>query len=154
MRCVLLAVVIFPLSLAIRVFNESIGGFNCSVIVRGSSSLQPGTVYAEQGQAVANTLYLWADWVNTTYGGIEVQVGDGFQKCAVDLLLLDDHSSTEDAVAIATDFAQQPEVDILICPYSSSLGEAVGPVRFVSVFGDNSSSKITDILFPAKNTRS
>lgn len=113
---------------AVRV-HEPVNGFNCSVVIRGSSSLQ-GT-YADQGQAVVNAIAVWADWVNSTHGGVTVAVEGVVQKCGVDLLLEDDESDPEKAVDIAR--AHAAEADLLICPYSSSLVEAVGPVRCVLV---------------------
>ena len=111
---------------AVRV-HEPANGYNCSVVIRGSSSLQ-GT-YADQGQAVVNAINVWADWVNSTHGGVTVLVEGVAQKCGLDLLLEDDESDAQKAVDIAR--AHAAEADLLICPYSSSLVEAVGPVRCV-----------------------
>lgn len=119
---------VLSVSAAVVVHNETVNGFNCSVLVRGSMPVEPGTAFADQGVYIANTLEMWKDWVNEEMGGLSIMFdGVDLRKCAVDLLLDEDYSNPTLVAEIMERYAE--EADFLIAPYGSTLTAPAAPIR-------------------------
>lgn len=113
--------------------NDTVNGFSCSVLVRGSMPVEAGSAFADQGPFVNNTLYLWRDWVNEEMGGLTVSVGeDGeLRQCGVDLVIEEDHSD----VALVAEIMEKyvDEADFLIAPYGSTLTAPAIPITYDAI---------------------
>lgn len=116
---------------ALRLFNQTDDqGFDCAVVVRGTAPLSPGSAFADQGPAIRNALVFFAEWVNTTHGGVKINVDGEPRTCFIDLVVDDDRSDLEEMKAYYE--AYMAEADMVTGPYSTTLASPAADIRLIS----------------------
>lgn len=94
-----------------------------NVLTIGAAISESGN-YSIEGEQVRRGYDLWADWVNTEYGGIDV----GGEPYQVEMIYYDDESDPETATRLVERLISEDEVDFVFGPYSSGLTIAVSSI--------------------------
>lgn len=98
--------------------------------------------YAREGNDTRQGYNLWLDWVNTTYGGIDV----GGEKYEVEIVYYDDEGDPDTAAGLVERLITEDKVDFLLGPYSSGLTLATSAIaekyNVIMVEGNGASESI------------
>ncbi len=127
--------------------------------IRIGAAISESGKYAREGKDVRQGYELWADWVNSEHGGIDV----GGERYEVEIVYYDDESDPDTGANLTEKLITEDEVDFLLGPYSSSMTAAASAIAekygVVMVEGNGSSESLFErgfqnlfaVLTPAGN---
>ena len=110
--------VLGPLGLQKRLNTEQLDWErDAEKVIRIGAAVSATGRYTTEGNDVRQGYRLWADWVNSEYGGIKV----GDDRYKVELVLYDDEGDADTTARLVEKLIVEDGVDFLLGPYTSGL---------------------------------